>query len=81
MAARKKLTEKQRKANAQNSLLSPINPELLYPMDTFHVLSGLGSHSVVQLQREGMPCYKIGNRKYVHGGDFIEYVRANHKSN
>lgn len=60
--------------------LEPIRADLLYPLPEFQRASGLGRAALASAIRQGLTARKIGNRKYVHGEDFIAYVKTHGKT-
>ena len=60
--------------------LEPIEPGKLYPLSTFQDASGLGRAALASAVRQGLVTRRIGSRKYIHGQDFIDFVREHGKT-
>lgn len=56
--------------------LAPIEPGTMYPLPVFKATQGLGQSALTTAKRNGLLIRKIGNRKYVLGADWIEYVKT-----
>lgn len=54
--------------------LAPIQRDTLYPLQTFQDASGLGRAALAAARRNGLITRKVGNRKFVFGGDFISWL-------
>ena len=53
---------------------TPIDPDCLYTLRDFMALTGLGKHAMRTARENGLRVRRVGNRAFVHGGDFISYV-------
>ena len=60
--------------------LAPIQPDVLYPLATFQDTSGLGRASLKTARDNGLIVRKTGNRKYVLGSDFIDFLKKHGKA-
>lgn len=54
--------------------LRPIEPGTLYPLAEFRRRTGWGRHAVRKARGDGLTVHRAGNRAYVLGRDFIDYV-------
>ena len=52
----------------------PIEPGTLYPLAEFQRRTGWGRHAVRKARGGGLTVHRAGNRAYVLGKDFIDYV-------
>ena len=55
-----------------------IQPDNLYPIETWRSTSGIGRNSEAEARRKGihLPVLKIGRCKFVQGRDGIEFLRS-----
>lgn len=53
-----------------------IEPQSLYSLEEFKRVSGMGNWSLRQARKAGLKMLKIGNRKYVKGQAFIDFIEA-----
>lgn len=53
---------------------SMIQTGVVYTLEKFKDLSGLGTHAMRQAVKNGLRTVQIGSRKYVRGSDFLEFV-------
>jgi len=51
-----------------------IEPQTLYSLDEFKQVSGMGNWALRQARKEGLKMLKIGNRKFVKGQTFIDFL-------
>jgi len=58
-----------------NSTLAPIEPGVCYPLPIFMSMVGQGRNALSQARRDGLTILKRGNRKYVLGSDWIEFLQ------
>lgn len=58
------------------SKLRPINPTLLYPAETLAEQQGFGMKTLRRRKHDGLKCHVVGNRLYVFGADWIDFVRS-----
>jgi len=65
---------KKKSTGKGQTLLGEISESVVYPLPVFEQLSGLGKHSMCQLRRQGLATTRLGNRVYVRGRDFIEFL-------
>ena len=56
--------------------LRPIEPGTLYPLAEFQRRTGWGRHAIRKARGDGLTVHRAGNRAYVFGKDFIDYVTA-----
>ena len=54
--------------------LGVIRSEDIYPLTVFYKLSGLGAHAVRQARRNGLRVREVGNRSYILGNDFYQFL-------
>lgn len=59
--------------------LGPIEPGLLYPIDTLKALVGLRVAAIREARRAGLRVKYVGGRCYIKGEWFIEYVEKHGK--
>jgi len=59
--------------------LGPIEPNILYPLDSLMALSGLGKTAFRSMRREGLKVKYAAGRAYVKGEWFIDHVEAHGK--
>lgn len=59
---------------AETGTLSAISNDAVYPQHVFLRMAGLGKHAFAVLRRNGLPTARLGNRVYVRGADFNEFV-------
>ena len=64
---------------ATTATLAPIQPDVLYPLETFKDASGLGRAALATARQSGLIARKVGNRKFVLGSDFIAYLMTHGK--
>jgi len=55
--------------------LAPIEAGVCYPLPIFMAVVGQGRNALAQARRDGLPVRKRGNRKYVLGADWIEFLK------
>ena len=60
------------KGNA--ATLGPIANDQVYPLETFKRLAGLSHWAMRQARRNGLKVRTAGNRRYVRGIDWSEYL-------
>lgn len=53
-----------------------IEPQTLYALEEFKKVSGMKSWALRQARKSGLKMLKIGNRKYVKGQSFIDFIEA-----
>lgn len=53
-----------------------IEPQSLYSLEEFKRVSGMGSWALRSARKAGLQMLQIGNRKYVKGSAFIEFIEA-----
>jgi hypothetical protein len=53
-----------------------IDPQTLYALEEFKQVSGMGDWALRQARRAGLKMLKIGNRKYVKGQAFIDFLES-----
>ncbi|MCH9715960.1 MAG: hypothetical protein K0U90_05625 [Planctomycetes bacterium] len=51
-----------------------IEPQTLYTLEEFKQVSGMGNWALRQARNAGMKMLRIGNRKFVKGQTFIEFL-------
>lgn len=51
-----------------------IQSGVVYTLDNFKSLSGLGTHALRQAVKKGLQTIQIGSRKYVRGSDFLAFI-------
>ena len=51
-----------------------IEPQTLYSLEEFKQVSGMGNWSLRQARKAGLKMLKIGNRKFVKGQAFIDFL-------
>ena len=51
-----------------------IEPQTLYALEEFKQVSGMGNWALRQARKAGLKMLKIGNRKFVKGQAFIEFL-------
>ncbi len=51
-----------------------IEPQTLYSLEEFKQVSGMGSWALRQARKAGLKMLKIGNRKFVKGQSFIDFL-------
>ena len=73
--ARRKATPATRSADRTDGL-GPIEPATLYPLAEFQRRTGWGRHAIRKARGDGLTVHRAGNRAYVLGRDFIDYVTA-----
>lgn len=59
--------------HATNSLV-PIQADVCYPLPLFSDSVGLGRAALATARRNGLTIRKVGNRKYILGRDWLQYV-------
>ena len=62
---------------ANGNGLSPIDPNLLYPLDVLKRSTGLQDTAMRSARKNGMRVLYLGNRGFVYGRDFISHVLEN----
>ena len=62
------------------STLAPIEPNKAYPLETFRDATGLGRAAFASARQNGLIARKVGNRKFVLGSDFIDYLKRHGKT-
>jgi hypothetical protein len=63
------------------SLTAPIGPaeirdDVVYPLPVFMKLAGMGRHAMRAARRNGLKVTYAGNRAYVRGNSWREYLDA-----
>ncbi|EDL58368.1 hypothetical protein [Gimesia maris] len=53
-----------------------IEPDTLYSLDQFKQVSGMGNWALREARKAGLKMLKIGNRKYVKGQSFIDFLES-----
>lgn len=53
-----------------------IEPQTLYALEEFKQVSGMGSWALRQARKAGLKMLKIGNRKFVKGQAFIDFLET-----
>jgi len=61
---------------ARPATLAPIEPDKAYPLETFQDATGLGRAALATARHNGLIARKVGNRKFILGGDFIDYLKT-----
>lgn len=51
-----------------------IEPQTLYSLEEFKQVSGMGNWALRQARKAGLKMLKIGNRKFVKGQAFIDFL-------
>lgn len=51
-----------------------IEPQTLYSLEEFKQVSGMGNWALRQARKAGLKMLKSGNRKFVKGQDFIDFL-------
>ncbi len=51
-----------------------IDPEKLYSLETFKRVSGMKDWALRSARKAGLKMKRIGNRKFVKGQDFIDFL-------
>lgn len=54
--------------------LAPIQSGSTYPLNEFARRAGLGKQALRTARRQGLKVRRLGNRSYVRGDDFHEFV-------
>ncbi len=54
--------------------LAPISSAETYPLEIFKKLTGQGDWAMRQLRRAGLKVRKVGQRSYVRGSDWHEFL-------
>lgn len=62
------------KRKAEVETLGTISDDKTYPLEVFQKTAGLGKHSMSQLRRQGLRVHYCGNRAFVRGRDFSEFL-------
>lgn len=57
-----------------HATLAPIEAEVCYPLPVFMNITGQGRAAISTARKKGLTVRKIGNRKYVIGRDWLDYV-------
>ncbi|QGQ25370.1 hypothetical protein F1728_22970 [Gimesia benthica] len=68
-----------RAASQQTSKAVPvgeIEPDKLYSLEAFKKASGLKDWALRSARKGGLKMHQAGNRKFVKGSDFIEYLES-----
>ncbi|MCH2212846.1 MAG: hypothetical protein MK110_16200 [Fuerstiella sp.] len=58
------------------STLQPVEADVAYPLPLFMSITGQGRNALAQARRDGLTIRKRGNRKYVLGSDWIEFLQS-----
>lgn len=53
-----------------------IEPQTLYALEEFKKVSGMKSWALRKARKSGLKMLKIGNRKYVKGQAFIDFIES-----
>ncbi len=51
-----------------------IEPQTLYSLEQFKQVSGMGNWALRQARKAGLKMLKVGNRKFVKGQVFIDFL-------
>lgn len=54
--------------------LGPISGNDAYPLELFCQISGLSTHAMRIARRNGLVVHYVGNRGFVRGSDFLEFL-------
>ena len=52
-----------------------VDPERLYTLDAFKEAMNLGKAALQRARRRGLKVLYVGNKAYILGADYIQYVR------
>ena len=52
-----------------------VDPERLYTLETFKRVLGIGKVAMQQARRNGLEVRYVGNRAFVLGSDYINFVK------
>ncbi|GAB5442076.1 MAG: hypothetical protein Fues2KO_24250 [Fuerstiella sp.] len=55
--------------------VGPIRDDESYPIQEFQRRSGLGKQALRQARRKGLTSVRVGNRVFIRGRDFNEFLR------
>lgn len=53
----------------------PIQRDTVYPLDSLQALAGFGDFATRRARRSGLKVIKAGKKIFVHGEDFIEWLK------
>lgn len=53
-----------------------IEPQSLYSLEEFKRVSGMGNWALRSARKAGLQMLKIGNRKFVKGQSFIDFIES-----
>ncbi|WP_298863718.1 hypothetical protein [uncultured Gimesia sp.] len=53
-----------------------IEPQTLYSLEEFKLASGMGNWALRQARKAGLKMLKVGNRKFVRGSSFIDFLES-----
>ncbi|WP_417383225.1 hypothetical protein [Gimesia sp.] len=56
--------------------IGQIDPDILYPLEEFKRVSGMGTCALRTARNAGLRMLQTGHRKYVKGQDFIDYLES-----
>jgi len=59
-----------------NQRPGPIDPNLLYPLETFKATLGIKAATLRTARRNGLIVRYVGRVGFILGKDFIDYVRT-----
>jgi len=62
------------KPKKKNPDRSPILPDVLYPLKTFQMVSGLGEYALGRAHDKGLKYRHVGARVFILGADFIAFT-------
>lgn len=57
-------------------VVGEIEPDKLYTLDAFKKASGLKDWALRTARKAGLKMHQAGNRKFVKGQDFIDYLES-----
>tara|TARA_R110002049_G_scaffold292498_2_gene477057 strand:- start:2630 stop:2866 length:237 start_codon:yes stop_codon:yes gene_type:complete len=60
--------------NIMSQVSGQIEPQTLYSLEEFKQVSGMGNWALRQARKAGLKMLKIGNRKFVKGQAFIDFL-------
>ncbi|QDT44281.1 hypothetical protein Pan241w_43890 [Gimesia alba] len=58
-----------------------IEPQTLYSLEEFKQVSGMGNWALRQARKAGLKMLKVGNRKFVKGQAFINFLDSQNANN
>jgi len=68
------MAKEKTKASRSGIPVGVVDPERLYTLEVFKQIMGVGKVAMQQARRRGLEVRYVGNKAYVLGADYIQFV-------